>query len=145
MHEGGDRKVASEIAGRTTPQNPGAKIGISGVSVQRRSERVAHLRVEIDSVGAAQRNDCDSIGHARGQNVGGHGILLSCDHLFFNGALHALIRAPYADAGSSRHVVDATFSVTASIAVRRCFGLRLNPPAPGGSLTKPVRAPPTAE
>src|SRR6267378_6894547 len=41
---------------------------------------------------------------------------------------------PYADAGSSRHVVDATFSATACIAVRKCFGLRLNPPAPGGSL-----------
>src|SRR4029077_2383981 len=77
----GDRKVASEIPGRAARQNHGPNIGIAGVTIQRRSYRVAHLRVEIDSLGAAQCNDCDSIGHARGQNVGGHGILLNYDRL----------------------------------------------------------------
>src|SRR5882672_3734070 len=84
LQERGDRKVASEIPGRAARQYHGANIGIPSVTIQRRGERVAHLRVEIDSPGTTQRNDCDSLDHARGQNVGGHGILLSCDRLCFS-------------------------------------------------------------
>jgi len=60
-------------------------------------------------------------------------------------ARRLLSEQPWADAGSSRHVVDATFSATACIAVRRRFGSRLNPPhssTPGGSLVELRRCAP---
>ena len=85
--------MANKITGRAARHDDDANIRIPGETVQRLGERVAHLLVEIDALWAAQCNECDSVGHARGENVGGHGILLSCDHLFFNGAFHTAIPA----------------------------------------------------
>ncbi len=81
--ERSDGKVTNKIAGCAARHNNDSNIGIAGESFQRLGERVAHLLVEINSACTAQRNDSDSIGYSCRQNIGVHGILLSCDSFFF--------------------------------------------------------------
>jgi len=86
--ERSDGKVTNKIAGCAARHNNDSNIGIAGESFQRLGERVAHLLVEINSACTAQRNDSDSIGYSCRQNIGVHGILLSCDSFFFKCRFH---------------------------------------------------------
>src|SRR6266481_1193848 len=78
-----DGIMTNKIAGCAASHDDNANISVARESVQRRGERVPHLLVEVDALGAAQRNDRYSIGYSCRQNIGVHRVLLSCDGFFF--------------------------------------------------------------
>jgi hypothetical protein len=75
--------MTNKITGCAASHDDNANVSIARESIQRRSERVAHLSIEVDALGAAQRNDRNSIGYSCRQNIGVHQVLLSCDGFFF--------------------------------------------------------------
>lgn len=64
-----------EITGRSSGHDDYTNMGVAREFFQLPGERVAHLSVEIDSFGAAQCNERNSIGYFCRQNIGVHGHL----------------------------------------------------------------------
>src|SRR4029077_1038886 len=71
-----DGIMTNKITGCAASHDDNANVSVARESVQRRGERVPHLLVEVDARGAAQRNDRNSIGYCRGQNIGVHRVFL---------------------------------------------------------------------
>jgi hypothetical protein len=82
--------MANEITGRAASHDDDANFCVARESVQRLGERVAHLLVEIDARGAAQRNDRNSIDYACRQDIGVHRDLLSPTSIVGCGRRHAM-------------------------------------------------------
>src|SRR6266404_2594251 len=80
--ERSDGIMTNKITGCAASHDHNANLGVARESVQRRGERVPHLLVEVNALGAAQCNDRNPIGYSCRQNIGVHQVLLSWDGSF---------------------------------------------------------------
>src|SRR6185369_8823525 len=72
LNKGRNMKMSIEITGRSSGHDDDTNVRVSRESFQRFGQRIAHLGVEIDSFGAAQCNERNSIGYLCRQNIGVH-------------------------------------------------------------------------
>ncbi len=70
--------MTDKITGCAASHDDNANARIAGESVEDLGERITHLRIEIDSLCATQRDDRDSIGYSCRENIGVHWVLLFC-------------------------------------------------------------------
>src|ERR1700730_11445682 len=71
-----DGKMTDKITGCAASHDDNAIARIAGESVEDLGERITHLRIEIDSLGATQCDHRDSIGYSRRQNIRVHRVFL---------------------------------------------------------------------
>lgn len=68
--------MTNKITGCAAGHDDSANVRVAGEPVERLGQRVAHLLVEIDTAGAAQCKDRNSIGNFCRQNIGVHRVLV---------------------------------------------------------------------